>query len=367
MTLKTIKANIATANNVFFGSLSYKDGKVVEVIKTDYYKPSEDTIIPSFVDLHIHGGAGVDLNNCNEDGVRKVLSFHATKGTCALLATTVTDSKENLEKIFKTLAKVYNNQKSNEAILLGIHLEGPYINEAKIGAQPPFVRKLDFKELEYLNSIVPIKVITLAPEMLESYSDIKKIANLGIKVQLGHSDATYEETLKAMESGVESFTHLYNAMTGLHHRKPGALGAAFAHAERAEIIADLLHVHEGAILASMRAIPNMYCVTDASSATGMEDGEYKLGSHTITKCPNGVRLKDGTLAGSCLTMDTAFKNLLKIGLSLKDAVKATSFVAGNYINNTEIVSLQENSLANFIVVDSKHDVKNIILKGETII
>ncbi len=364
MALQQIQGNIATENDIFFGKISYQDGTIKNIEKIDNFTAGQDVIVPSFVDLHIHGGLGVDFNNCNEDDLRKSLRFWAKKGTCSLLATTVTDSKENLEKIFNTIALVYKNQKDDEAILLGVHLEGPYINENKIGAQPPFVRKLDFEELEKLHSIVPIKVITLAPEMLENYQDIQKIADLGIRVQLGHSDSNYEQTTKALQSGVESFTHLYNAMTGLHHREPGAVGAAFAHAQRAEIIADLLHVHKGAILAAKRAIPDVYCVTDASSATGMEDGQYKLGSHSITKCPNGVRLKDGTLAGSCLTMDLAFKNLVKIGLPLQDAVKSSSYIASAYISANKIGAIKTSYLANFSIFDSSYNLKTVILKGK---
>ena len=132
-------------------------------------------------------------------------------------------------------------------------------------------------------------------------------------VQIGHSAGSYEDGVAALAAGATGFTHLFNAMTGLHHREPGMAGAALAHAQRAEIIPDLLHVHPGAIRVALRAIPGLYCVTDSTAAAGMPDGDYRLGRHTVTKCLGGVRLADGTLAGSTLTMDQALRNLVGLG------------------------------------------------------
>ncbi len=137
--------------------------------------------------------------------------------------------------------------------------------------------------------------------------------------------------MAALEAGASSFTHLYNAMTGLHHREPGIVGAALAHARYAELIPDLLHVHPGAIRVALRSIPCLYCVTDSTAAAGMPDGQYKLGSHTVTKCLGGVRLPDGTLAGSTLTMDQALRNLVKIGLPLAEASQRLSQFLADYL------------------------------------
>ncbi len=145
-----------------------------------------------------------------------------------------------------------------------------------------------------------------------------------MRLQIGHTLGSYEDGVAALEAGASSFTHLYNAMTGLHHREPGIVGAALAHARYAELIPDLLHVHPGAIRVALRSIPCLYCVTDSTAAAGMPDGQYKLGSHTVTKCLGGVRLPDGTLAGSTLTMDQALRNLVKIGLPLAEASQRLS-------------------------------------------
>ena len=137
--------------------------------------------------------------------------------------------------------------------------------------------------------------------------------------------------MAALEAGASGFTHLFNAMTGLHHRAPGMAGAALAHAQRAEIIPDLLHVHPGAIRVALRCIPGLYCVTDSTAAAGMPDGDYRLGRHTVTKCLGGVRLADGTLAGSTLTMDQALRNLVGLGLTLAEASRRTSTLAADHL------------------------------------
>ena len=127
---------------------------------------------------------------------------------------------------------------------------------------------------------------------------IESLCDAGYRIQIGHTSGSYDEGVQAMACGARGFTHLFNAMSGLHHREPGMVGAALAHAQYAEIIPDLIHVHPGAIRVALRAIPCLYCVTDSTAATGMPDGEYRLGSHTVYKCLGGVRLADGTLAGS---------------------------------------------------------------------
>jgi N-acetylglucosamine-6-phosphate deacetylase len=155
-------------------------------------------------------------------------------------------------------------------------------------------------------------------------------------------------------------------MTGLHHREPGMAGAALAHAQRAEIIPDLLHVHPGAIRAALRAIPGLYCVTDSTSAAGMPDGDYRLGRHTVTKCLGGVRLHDGTLAGSTLTMDQALRNLVGLGLSLQEASLRTSTLAADHLGLADIGRLQPGALADAVVLDAELALQRVLVEGQEI-
>src|SRR3978361_169701 len=160
---------------------------------------------------------------------------------------------------------------------------------------------------------------------------IQEMAARGVRVQLGHSLGTYDDAVNALKHGARGFTHLFTAMSPLHHRDPGMVGAALAHAEYAELIPDLLHVHPGAIRAALRAIPRLYCVTDSTAATGMPDGSYTLGRQTVHKCLGGVRLADGTLAGSTLTMDQALRNMVGLGLSVEDASRRVATHAADFL------------------------------------
>ena len=152
-----------------------------------------------------------------------------------------------------------------------------------------------------------------------------------VRVQMGHTGCGYETACKCFANGQHGVTHLFNAMSPLQHRAPGAVGAALAHASYAELIPDLLHVHPGAIRVALRAIPNVFAVTDATAASGMPDGDYRLGRQQVRKCDNGVRLADGTLAGSCLTMLQAFRNLVAVGLPIEEASRRTSTIAADYL------------------------------------
>jgi N-acetylglucosamine-6-phosphate deacetylase len=168
----------------------------------------------------------------------------------------------------------------------------------------------------------------------------------------------------ALARGASGFTHLFNAMSGLHHRAPGMVGAALAHAEYAELIPDLEHVHPGAIRAALRAIPRLYCVTDATSAVGMPDGQYRLGPHDVTKCLGGVRLADGTLAGSALTMDQALRNLVSLGVTLEDASKRLSRYPADYLGLHDRGRLAVGAWADIVVLDRHLQVSAVFCEGE---
>jgi N-acetylglucosamine-6-phosphate deacetylase len=362
--MKKILANIITTQNVFEGEISF-DHKIISIKKiNDSINNSLPYLLSGFVDLHIHGGGGIDIMEKFDHG--PILKAHAKNGTTALLLTTVTAKQSDLVETFTKISSRPKNK--GESIVLGIHLEGPYINRDKLGAQPDYVRIFSLSEIEELHKISPIKIMTLAPELFEN-NLITELLQKKVIVQIGHSNATYEEGLHAIESGAKSFTHLYNAMSALHHRSPGLVGCALAHAEYSELIPDLLHVHPGAIKAALRSIPKLYFVTDATSATGMPDGDYMLGAHHVSKCQNGVRLKDGTLAGSALTMIEAFKNLTsdKIGLSLSEASLRLSKIPCELLKiDHERGEIKESLFADFLIIDKNKNILDVYIEGEKI-
>ena len=251
--------------------------------------------------------------------------------------------------------------------MLGVHLEGPYISPDKLGAQPAFAQSPSAAAILSLAALAPIRVVTLAPELPGALEATAALVAAGIRVQIGHSAASYEQACAALHHGASGFTHLFNAMSGLHHRAPGAAGAALAHAQHAELIPDLLHVHAGAIRAALRAIPGLYCVTDATAAAAMPDGAYRLGRHAVTKCGGGVRLADGTLAGSTLTMDQALRNLVDaVGLSLREASQRVSTHAAQYLGLADRGALRVGAFADAVLLDAQLRVRRVWVEGQAI-
>lgn len=322
-------------------------------------------IIPGFIDLHVHGGGGADVMGAG-NSVELIAQTHARFGTTSFLATTMTAPFSDLEGSFLAMKKNFLNRGKKEARILGVHLEGPFISSEKLGAQPDFIRAATISEIEKLHKIITIRALTLAPEVFKHLDIIRELVAMNIMVQIGHTNGSYEEGVAAIKEGAKSFTHLFNAMSSFHHRAPGMVGAALAHANHAELIPDLLHVHPGAIKAALRAIPNLYFVTDATSATGMPDGNYKLGSHTVHKCLGGVRLTDGTLAGSSLTMDQALRNLVSIGLSVEEASKRLSQIPAELIGLQDRGRIAEQNFSDLLVLNDDLTLKEIYIEGEKI-
>lgn len=334
---------------------------------TDAAAPDADIILPGFIDLHVHGGGGRDIMD-GGDAVDVIARLHARHGTTSLLATTMTAPPADLETALRGIGRVCapDARPGGAARVLGVHLEGPYINPGKLGAQPDYVQQATLAAIEALHAIAPLRLITVAPEMEGHLALVRQLSDAGMRVQIGHTAGTYEDGVAALAHGASGFTHLFNAMSEFHHRKPGMAGAALAHANFAELIPDLLHVHPGAIRAALRAIPQLYCVTDSTAATGMPDGAYMLGRQQVHKCMGGVRLADGTLAGSTLTMDQALRNLVGIGLDLADASKRVSTHAADFLGLPDRGRLMPDAWADIVVLDRDLQLKAVYVEGEAI-
>lgn len=366
--LQSLRGNILSASGWVKGEINFAEKiHTIDGIAVD---PTSDGnqevyILPGFIDLHVHGAGGKDTME-GGDAIELISRMHAKHGTTSMLATTMTAPLPDLEYALTSLSAVCQHRIPQAARVLGVHLEGPYINPGKLGAQPDFAHAGSLEQVIKLHAIAPIKLITLAPEVEGNLAMVRQLTELGMRVQLGHTLGTYEDGVAALENGATGFTHLYNAMSRFEHRAPGMVGAALAHAQYSEIIPDLLHVHPGAIKAALRAIPNLYCVTDSTAATGMPDGEYMLGRQVVHKCLGGVRLADGTLAGSTLTMDQALRNLVSIGLTLENASKRVSTYAAKFLGLTDRGSLQSDSFADMVVLDRELNLIAVYIEGEKI-
>ncbi|MGE1173864.1 N-acetylglucosamine-6-phosphate deacetylase [Pseudomonas sp. BW7P1] len=359
--------NILTADGWIRGRLIHEHGRIVSIEGTPCDPADNDLpyLLPGFIDLHVHGGGGKDIME-GASAFETITRTHVRFGTTSLLATTMTAPSAEIASVLKDVGEFCEQRPKGCARVLGVHLEGPYINPGKLGAQPNFAHTALMAEVEAYLALAPIRVITIAPEISGHDDLIRELSRRGIRMQIGHTLGSYEEGVAALEAGATSFTHLYNAMSPLHHREPGIVGAALAHARFAELIPDLLHVHPGAIRVALRSIPCLYCVTDSTAAAGMPDGEYKLGSHTVTKCLGGVRLPDGTLAGSTLTMDQALRNLVKIGLPLAEASQRLSQFPADYLGITERGRLQPGARADCVRLDRSLTLTAVMVEGEDI-
>lgn len=364
-----LDGHILTPDGFVRGRLSVDDdGRIASISgaacsEADARASGGPLLLPGFIDLHVHGGGGHDTMEGGA-AIEHIARMHARHGTTAMLATTMTAPLSDIEAALSAVAACCSQRMAGAARVLGVHLEGPYIHPRRLGAQPDFARTATLDEVLRLHALAPIRLITLAPEHDGHLDLIAPLCDAGFKVQVGHSDGTYEDGVAALERGASGFTHLFNAMSGMHHRSPGMVGAALAHARHAEIIPDLLHVHPGAIRVALRAIPGLYCVTDSTAAAGMPDGDYRLGRHTVTKCLGGVRLADGTLAGSTLTMDQALRNLVDLGLSLAQATQRTATHAADFIGCADRGRLRPGAWADVVVLDAGLRVRQVVLEGE---
>ncbi|MEK8033623.1 N-acetylglucosamine-6-phosphate deacetylase [Ideonella sp. DXS29W] len=366
----SIQGAILTPSGWRLGELQHEHGRIAAinaepVDEATARASGAPIVLPGFIDLHVHGGGGHDTMDAGE-AVKHIARTHARHGTTSMLATTMTAPAEDILRAFEAMGAVCRERPSQATRVLGVHLEGPYINPGKLGAQPDYAREASLDEVRALHALAPIRLITVAPELKGHIELIAQLVREGFRVQLGHSAGCYEDGVAALKAGAGGFTHLFNAMTGLHHRDPGMTGAALAHAEYAEVIPDLLHVHPGALKVALRSIPKLYGVTDSTAATGMPDGEYHLGRHKVFKCLGGVRLDDGTLAGSALTMDQALRNFVSLGLSVAEASARTATHAADYLGLAGHGRLTVGAAADIVVFDPALQLQRVVIEGETI-
>ena len=357
----TLTGMILTPEGWVRGRLRH--GAAIEAVEADASAPDRRFILPGFVDLHVHGGGGADAMD-GAASVQRMARFHARHGTTALLPTSVTAPAEAILRAAAGVAGA--SHEAGAARVLGLHLEGPFINPEALGAQPPFAVMADRGLIDAVAAVVALRVVTLAPEMDPAFALTRHLHGLGVRVQLGHTTCSDALAQAALQAGAAGFTHLFNAMTPLHHRAPGCAGCALAHAEHAEMILDLQHVAAGAVLAARRAIPGLYGVTDAVAAAGMPDGVYRLGAHVIHKRGDTVRLADGTLAGSVLTMDAALRNLLSLGLPLAEASARLSAIPARYLGLADRGAIVVGAAADLAVVDADGALLGVVAEGAAV-
>lgn len=336
---------------------------------------SEDLLIPGFVDVHVHGGAGHDFMYSDAESLNTITKFHSTQGTTTMLATTMTASKPAIDQVFAEI-NAYRATEMPYTQIVGMHLEGPFISPKWSGAQnPEHIVLANIEWLEQWENDYPgmIRQVTLAPEREGALEAILWLRKHGITAALGHTDASFEEVIAAADAGLNQAVHMFNAMTPLHHRKPGVAGAVmFDKRIRAEIIADGIHVHPAAIslVANLKKDNNLLLITDAMSATGLSDGEYTIGDLPVLVQDGIATLKDNpaALAGSTLTMIRGFRYLIQeVGLSLEEASRAASLTPAISIGmERSIGTLEAGKRGDILRLDAELNLRGVWIGGRPI-
>jgi N-acetylglucosamine-6-phosphate deacetylase len=365
---QVVNAKIITPAGVLEnGSLRVKDGIIIEIsdttLESNLVISSLDAkgnwLMPGFIDVHVHGGAGHDFMDANEEGLAAITKFHAAHGTTSMLATTLTASRDDLTAIIDRVSR-FMAKPMPFAQIIGVHLEGPFINVKWKGAQnPAYILPPQPEWLEDWVTRFPgiIKLQTLAPETEGALDYIEKLAFHGIVASCGHTDATYEQIVAAADRGLRHAVHTYNAMKPLHHREPGTVGAVLTDNRiTAEVIADGHHVHPAGIklLTSAKGTDNVILVTDAMAAAGMPDGDYEIGGLPVSMSCGVARLKEaGNLAGSTLDMISAVRYLVReIGVSLEEASRMASANPARQLGIESITgTLEVGKAADFLLIN----------------
>lgn len=332
-------------------------------------------VIPGFIDTHTHGLEGYDLTSEPEPGTLEEISRRVVRyGVTSYTPTTVTASHETLLRACRSVGEFKSYWKPDiGARVLGVHLEGPYISPEMAGAQnTDFIRRPSVSEFrEYWDvSRGSVTQITVAPEIEGAIDLIRYARDLGVTVSAGHTNASYEEGVRAVENGVSKATHFLNAMRRFHHRDPG-VSLALLESERVflELIVDMIHLHPAVVRFVVRSagVDRIVLVTDSISATGLEDGLYELGGLRIRVERGVAKLADrDTLAGSTLTMIDAFKNIIKLGFSLREAVKMTSLNPAKSIGLESVGSIERGFKADLVVINERLEIERVYIEGEKV-
>ena len=339
------------------------DGELVEA--------SGKKIVPGFIDIHTHGGVGVDVNDASADELEKIGEFFAKNGTTSWLCSVLTDTEEQTLWCIDQFNE-YKKKKRKGSDLVGIHLEGPFLAKEYKGAMPEFLlRKFDIDLLKKYQerSGGNVRYLTVAPEVDGIAGGIKEMTELGIAVSLGHSGADYETTMKAIENGATAATHTFNAMKLLHQHFPSIMGAVMESDVYCEAICDGRHLHPGVVrlLIKTKGLDRVVAVTDSIMAAGLPDGKYKLGVNDVVVEEGDAKLADtGVRAGSTLTQNVALLNLLKFtGRPLAEVLPILSENPAKLIGIYDRQgSIEDGKDADLVLLDEENKISEVFVMGQ---
>jgi len=366
-----INAKIITNGEILEGYNLLFNQKIIEITQ---YLPIWAEIIDAkgaylsagFIDIHIHGSSGADVMDATPKALETISHSLLQTGATSFLATTMTMSVNDIHKALSNIQK--NMASVKGAKILGVHLEGPFINPTKYGAQnPKYIQKPNFELIKEYIDIV--KLITLAPEVegAKEFIEFLQKEYPRIILSIGHSDASYEQSLDSFDWGVSHATHLFNAMSPLHHREPGIVGAVLGNTSiSCEIIADNIHIHPSFYNMIYRLKQEqLLLVTDSMRAGCMRCGEYSLGGQKVIVKDNQARLVDGTLAGSVLRLNEALRNFYKnTNIELPKLIKMVTEIPAKKLG-VKLGKLIEDYPADIVMFDEEFNIIKVFVEGES--
>jgi N-acetylglucosamine-6-phosphate deacetylase len=382
--LLILDGNIYAEDTVYEkGFIKIENGKITEMGDRSQLTDSEEykvislphgySVVPGMIDIHIHGVNGADTMDATREALDTMTGTLPKEGTTSFLATTMTEASGAIEKALKATADyMSNHQRGGQAEILGLHLEGPFINPDKAGAQP--LNRIQKPNVEVFKnwhalSGENIKLVTLAPELDDEYELISYLKENGIVASVGHSSATYDQVGKAIDAGLSHVTHLFNQMSGLHHREPGIVGASFLRKElMVELISDGIHVRPEVVQLAFDQITDerLILITDSMRAKCLKNGQYDLGGQMVTVKDGKALLDEDTLAGSVLKMKDAFTNIQEFTTGdMRSAIRMTAENPARQLNVFDRKgSLAPRKDADIVILDENKDVYTTICKGK---
>lgn len=375
-----INGRIILPNQIVDGMAILFDDTIIDIIDKDDVANYVDLEIidaenkfvsPGLIDIHMHGYLGEDVSDGKEDGIRLMSEEILKNGVTSWLPTTVTISREDLKKALEILRNckklsAQGIEAWKGAQVIGAHIEGPFINPSKKGAQAE--ENIQAPDAEFIKEYSDIIMLaTMAPEMDPDFACIREVTrDTNVLMSMGHTAADYETALAAIDAGIGHATHLFNAMTPLAHRNPGVVGAALNTDITVELIADTFHIHPGLYSLIDKIKGDKLClITDCVRAGGLADGEYSLGGQPIFLKGIECRLADGTIAGSVLKLNQAVQNVRKhTDMPLWQIVAAASYNPAMAIGVADKKgSLENGKDADIIITDADFNVEQTFIKG----
>ncbi|WP_407083748.1 N-acetylglucosamine-6-phosphate deacetylase [Photobacterium leiognathi] len=351
------------------------DGKIEAITETkpldcDVTELEGQTLVPGFIDIHIHGRAGADVMDATPQALQTIADALPKTGVVAWVGTTVTAPWQDIINALQQVREFCQQPKQVGAKLLGSFLEGPYFTEAYRGSHPTqYLQAPSIAALAELKEVAGDSLIrvALAPEYQGSDEAIQWLTAKGIKTSVAHTSANFEQVTTAHQHGADCGVHLFNGMSGLHHREPGCAGAVLFHDMLAELIADGIHVHPVMMQLAYRikGYQQLALITDCMRAGGVSDGKYQLGAQMITVTNGEARTDDGSLAGSTCSLDQALRNMIMLaGVPEWEAVQMATSVPAKYVGiDDKLGFIKPGYNASFALLDPQFQIQATLIDG----